>query len=274
MALNQEFIARRVLLGSSFPDKVLLALFGLMSPSREPTDSLLQRSFARLVPNFSLRPERLNGLRLTINPLDWSQTVIFEEVFLEAGYDLAKVKFVPQVVIDCGAHIGIFSLLAKSKFPSARVRAYEPNPRNIRLIRKQIARNRLDIDLVEAAISTETREDYFAGTNSHNGTLLHDKSSSVGYKVQVVDFPEALGVVKPKSLLLKMDVEGEERRILPALIPSLPRQTALFFETHDGEAGWREIESLLISNGFRVEIINSRGRFFDGFAQRESNETT
>jgi FkbM family methyltransferase len=271
MALNRSFIAERASLGASFMDKLHLALFGLLAPSRRRLPSRWRDLFASMIPNVWLKPKRLSGLRLSIHPVDWSQTVIFEEVFLKAGYDLSKVNFKPEAILDCGAHIGMFSLLAKMSFPSARIVAYEPNPRNIRFIRRQIVGNRLDIDVVEAAVSIETKEEYFAVVNSHSGRLSSSASNNRCYKVKVVDFPAALKKLQPSSLLLKMDVEGEERNILPVLVPLLPKQCALFFETHAGESGWREIETLLISNGFRVEQINARGEFWDGFAQRQVN---
>jgi len=222
-----------------------------------------------VVPRIWLKPDKLNGLRVLIEPANWSQTIIFEEVFLRSGYDLNKVKFTPEVVLDCGAHIGMFSLLAKSRFPTARTILYEPNPKNIQMIRRQIAGNKLDIQLVESAVSTETKTLLFAASNSHSGTLLHHGSRPGAYQVQAINFVEAFRQIKTNSLLLKMDIEGEERNVLPALLPLLPRQSALFFETHFGEPGWLEIQQLLTQNGFCVEQINSRDEFCDGFACRE-----
>jgi FkbM family methyltransferase len=263
-------VARCASLGGNLQDKLFLALFGLIAPRQDRSRARWWRVFASAIPAFWVRPKPLNGFRLLINPTDWSQTVIFEEVFLQSSYDLTKVKFTPDVILDCGAHIGIFSLLARSTFPGARLTAYEPNPRNVRRIRCQISRNDLDMDLVESAVSIETKRLFFkAGRNSHAGVLLHDGSKKGTYEVPVIDLPAALKQMQPASLLLKMDVEGEERSILPALVPILPRQSALFFETHAGEAGWREVEALLISNGFQVEKISVYGQCVNGFACRE-----
>ena len=88
------------------------------------------------------------------------------------------------------------------------------------------------------------------------------------YTVRAVDFTSVLRDIEMDSLLLKMDIEGEERNVLPAIMPLLPRRTALFFETHHGEEGWSEIEGVLTRNGFMVEQINARGLYCDGFASR------
>jgi FkbM family methyltransferase len=255
-------------LGVGLKDKLALALFGLLAPPREWSHRHWWRLHSRLVPKIWVRPGKLSGLRLLIKPTDWSQTVIFEEVFLNEGYDLCKVTFVPDVILDCGAHIGIFSLLARGRFPGAALTAYEPNPKNAWFVRQQIAGNGLDIKLFECAISTENKQLSFEVSNSHNGRILHGRAPAGTYPVQAVDFIEAFKQIKPASLLLKMDIEGEERDILPLLVPLLPNRTALFFETHAGEAGWREIEKLLTAHGFKVEQISARGQFYDGFALR------
>lgn len=269
MSFNAIFIKQCASLGTNNSDKLRLALLGLIAPSREHPHTRWEKLYKSVIPKLWVRPKQLNGARLLIDPADWSQTVIFEEVFIRNAYDLNKVMFAPQVILDCGAHIGIFSLLAKSRFPGAHVTAYEPNPQNSRLVRRQITSNDLDITLIESAISTEAGKLDFAWTNSHNGKLLHNGSNHHAYQVSTIDFPEFLKELRPVSLLLKMDIEGEEMSIFPKIMPFLPRQTAIFFETHSGDAGWREIETLLTSNHFKVDQIISRGLFCDGFAQRE-----
>lgn len=268
MAFDRHFIHQCASLGKNTKDKLKLALFAFVASRQDRSASRGRRLLAGLIPNFWIQPGQLKGAGLLINPTDWSQTVIFEEVFLRNNYDFGRLKFSPDVILDCGAHIGLFSLLARSSFPRARLTAYEPNPDNIRFIRSQIAGNHLDITLVESAVSTESKVLDFVGGNSHSGKLLHNATGFQTYKVSAIDFPQTVKELRPVSLLLKMDVEGEELAILPKLMPFLPRQTALFFETHSGDAGWREVEALLTANGFQVQLINSRGLFYDGYADR------
>jgi FkbM family methyltransferase len=168
----------------------------------------------------------------------------------------------------------MFSLLAKTAFPTATLVAYEPNPLNAALIRTQISRNKIEMQFYELAVSTEAGELAFAAINSHGGRLDGHGTDGANsdhapiYKVRVVDLCAAVKDMRPESLLLKMDIEGEERIVLPALMPLLPKQTAVFFETHAGGKGWADIEQLLLSNGFRVEKLNARGNYCDGYACR------
>src|SRR5215213_7147243 len=86
---------------SDCPAAILLGLF-----RTRPADGkgLGARAARALFPQFWIRPRRLNGLWLRINPADLSQFVIYEEVFIEGIYDLGRVGFTPDAVIDCGAY--------------------------------------------------------------------------------------------------------------------------------------------------------------------------
>lgn len=268
MAFRFIEIRRCISLSKGAKNKSLMGLFALIASSKEPLPKRWRRLVTRLTPDLSLRPLPLNGHQLLINPSDWSQTVIFEEIFLRNGYDLNKVKFEPEVILDCGAHIGMFSLLAKSRFVAARVVAFEPNPINIKYLRKQIEANCLDMELEESAVSTKAGELRFVWNNSHGGRLNHGGSSDEGSKVKVINLPEMVRDLKASSLLLKMDVEGEEMEILPLLVPLLPPRTAIFLEIHSGEAGWEAVSGLLERSGFVTEKINTRGRFIDLYSYR------
>lgn len=261
-------------LGGGLRERAMFRLFGLITRAAGSSRFPRVRDFVRLFPTIWLRPRLLGGLRILINPVDDSQTVIFDEIFLEDNYDLTKVPFEPSVIIDCGAHIGMFLLLAKARFPSARFIAYEPNYQNASLIRRQLSRNQLDIEFHEAAVSTRSSRSNFLAINSHGGRLSSSNRGDIQFAefdeftVDVLDFNAEIERLRPHSLLLKMDIEGEERDVLPAIMQALPVQTALFFETHFGDQGWEEMETLLRSWGFEVERINSRGLFCDGFALR------
>lgn len=269
MALSIKDIQRCISLGEGVKNKAAMGLFSMVAPYKGKTLTWWERWLVSVTPNIWIQPITLKGLKLLINPLDWSQTVIFEEVLLRNGYDLDKVEFNPEMIIDCGAHIGIFSLLAKSKFPTTPVMAFEPNPQNVSYLRRQIEGNRLDIRLFDAAVSTKTSEMNFLFHTSHSGRLDHNSNSNEGTKVQIIDLPKVITELMLSSLLLKIDVEGEELEILPILVPKLPKQAAVFFETHSGLKGWQVVSELFHSNGFRVEQINARGDFYDGFACRQ-----
>ena len=244
-----------------------LWLLGLLAPVSHADLRLAWTK--RFVPLLSVRPERLRGLHLAICPSDWSETIIFEELFLNSGYDLNLVRFQPTDVIDCGGHIGMFSLLASRHYPDARFRIYEPNPANFDRILRNKTTNGLSWQCIAGAVAAEDGEADLNIANSHTSSISEYLGPAVrSVHVKTYGLARAIQALAPKRLLLKLDVEGEEKRIWASLIPVLPQTCAIFFETHHGLEGWSLAESLLKKNGFTVGRRNERGAYFDGFADR------
>ena len=261
---------RYVHLGKGLGDSILFVIFGLIAPPHDRSGNRWWRLIARVIPKIWLRPKLLAGRKVLIDPTDWSQTLIFDEIFLNRTYDLEQCGFLPDTIFDCGAHIGMFSLLAAASFPEANIMAFEPNPHNAAQIRLQIAKNALPVTLIESAVSADSTERFFHVTNSHHGRLVGSGDGG-SIRVRTTDLPAMIDRLKPANLLIKIDIEGEEEILLPALVPLLPRDCAMFFETHSGVAGWDSVSRLLSENGFTVRQVNARGLFYDGFATRGQN---
>lgn len=240
----------------------------------------------RVFPELVVRPAPLGGLKMALNPLDMSHIEIFRELFFDHSYDLGLIPFTPDQIFDCGGHIGMFALLARGRYPTAHLIIFEPNHSNMAWIRRQVQLNGLDIEAVQAAVSVRDGEALFEDRVSWGGHLVADatpgaaandrwKSQVLGeprgrYGVQVIDLAAMLAQRRPQRLLLKLDVEGEEIRIIPTLFDVLPRQTAVFFETHHGQGGWDRISQQFKEHGFAVERRRSLyDYFFDGFALRQ-----
>jgi FkbM family methyltransferase len=199
-------IAEYASLGYGPLDKAALALFRVASLAAQSRQYRRLSGLASSFPMMWLKPKELRGLQLLVDPTDWSQTIIFDEIFLRSGYDLNKIDFIPDVIVDCGAHIGMFSLLAASRFPEVTLVAYEPNPKNVGLVRKQAQRNSLTVDIHEAAVSIASTTMKFAAitANSNGGRLIHDVPPEIEGSqietlvVEVVDFKDELRRLKPK----------------------------------------------------------------------------
>ena len=52
---------------------------------------------------------------------------IFDEIVLNNNYDLDLVPFTPDQIFDCGGHIGMFSLIARGRYPLVPLINFEPN---------------------------------------------------------------------------------------------------------------------------------------------------
>jgi FkbM family methyltransferase len=241
----------------------------------------LQRLFNRLgrrpryLSFLTLSPQTLDGLTVTLDPTDSSQVLIFDEVFLDKIYDFDAIPFDPTHIIDCGGHIGLFTLTALHRFPQSAATVFEPNPDNLPYLKRQISQNELAAKIITAAVSTSDGKIEFATGSSCSGKMLHDSAAVENLiSVPTVDFKKVLDHSKPQRLLLKVDIEGAEMEVLPHILSSLPATTALFFETHGGDPDWNSIQSLLAQNGFTVKRTSERGPYSDGFALRTASPLT
>ncbi len=231
---------------------------------------LAARWSRRLFPHIWIRPSKLKGLSVRIDPGNMSHFAIFEEVFMAGVYDLEAVPFTPDAIVDCGAFEGYFTLLAAAKFTGVPIIAFEPSDRNLAGLRANLEGNGLGADVRAAAVSTTDGEAAFSGTGC-GGHLGTEGPGSI--RVPVTNLCRVIRELHAERLLLKLDIEGEEALLLPALMPVLPRQCALFFEWHQGREEYQRAVSLLEAHGFvtsltRENIPDNGHLCIDAFAHR------
>jgi FkbM family methyltransferase len=216
-----------------------------------------------------VRTSITDGEFALIDTHDLGQLISCEEVLIERAYDLSVVPFRPDLIVDCGAHTGLFSLIAGLRYSSAEMIAFEPNPRNFCMAQQQLARFGTRIRLVEAAVSTENGEAWFRSEESNTG-FITDTCYGHEQRVRLVNLLDEAPNWSGRRLLLKMDIEGGEQEVLPHVIHSLslPSQCALFFEIHGGQSAWHELSNLASRAGFQVHQTRKRDPFADGFALR------
>jgi FkbM family methyltransferase len=267
---------RRWLLSShgvqDWPAAFLLSIFRTRPPIG---GSLFARFSNWLVPRLRVRPRRLNGYEVSVSPSNFANLIIYEEIFLTCAYDLSLVEFAPDVVIDCGAYEGYFTLLAKAHFKEARCIAFEPNRENYRKLLSNLKLNKIeDVDARNEAVSVCRGERAFSGSG-FGGHLSSDETRAESDLVTVSELRDF--IEGSQRLLLKVDIEGEEKIVLPAVLDTLPATCAIFFEWHHGEDDYLRMEESLKRAGFstmrlRTWVPGDDGIvFLDAFAQRCEN---
>ncbi|HEX8029242.1 MAG TPA: FkbM family methyltransferase [Vicinamibacterales bacterium] len=252
---------------ADWPAAMVLSMF-----RTRPADGpgLVARWSRKLFPHVWIRPAMLGGFSVRLDPGNMSHFVIFEEVFMEGVYGLGAISFTPDAIVDCGAFEGYFTLLAASRFPGVPIVAFEPDHRNLAGLRANLGRNHLAIDVRPAAVSTKDGMAAFSGGGC-GGRLGEDSPNAV--TVPVTNLCRVISELASKRLLLKLDVEGEEATLLPALMAVLPKQCAIFFEWHQGRDEYQRAVSLLAANGFvtsltRENVVDDRTVYIDAFAHR------
>ena len=209
-----------------------------------------------------------NNFTLSFNLLDNYEMAICNEFFIQNTYNLTRLSFIPERIIDCGAYRGYFSFLAVKNFPMASITAIEAHPANFEKIKTFIKLNNLQkIELLHGAISCSDDSFIDLFFEGSNGSMMN----SFGYnsKVTKVKTIDLVQFVNQNNLLLKVDIEGAELDFFPSIIDKLPSRCAVFLETHNGWESLKDIQEKFICEGFSFEIIRERNQFIDIFAQRK-----
>jgi FkbM family methyltransferase len=121
-----------------------------------------------------------------------------------------------DVMVDVGANVGLYSLLAAS-VDGVQVVAFEPDHAARTMAMANAARNRLTarIDVRSEAIgSTSARRAFSIGLGPENRLLPDDSAVQGSTGVRTVDCVALDDVVSGAVALLKIDVEGQEPAVL------------------------------------------------------------
>ncbi len=124
------------------------------------------------------------------------------------------------VVLDIGANLGWYSLLLGKRFPRACIHAFEPEPRNLALLRENVARNGLTNVTVHAAAvagTSGTMQLYpYAEKNMGRHSLLpiNDGTPVAVATVAIDEFLPQHGIDPAQIGFVKIDIEGYEEHAL------------------------------------------------------------
>lgn len=155
------------------------------------------------------------------------------------------------VVLDLGAHIGYYSLLAaRLAGPAGRVYAFEPHPRNAWYLRRHMRMNRCrNVEIVECAAYDRCATLRFdLGSGSGTGRV----SDTGPIEVRTVRLDDFVGAREIVPTVVKVDVEGGERPVLEGARETLrAARPVLFLSTH-GDDRASSCRALLASLGYRM----------------------
>jgi FkbM family methyltransferase len=162
--------------------------------------------------------------------------------FVQGGYDLPD--FTPRLIIDGGANIGLFLLHVARVFPNARLVAYEPSVENFRQLEMNVARNGVKAELRNVGLWSHETELFFHDGPSHKGEMTEEATGG-----------EAIRCVPPEfddDCWMKLDIEGAEYEVLPALFNQGKYPRWLSLEIHYYDAKRQTLLDLLRETGYTV----------------------
>ena len=169
---------------------------------------------------------------------------------------LASLELEGQTVYDIGAFEGVLTMFfARAVGPDGTVIVFEPNPRNVERIRRNVSLNAFgNVAVRGAAVGAArgTARLSFPEDDTGRGSLVwapkaRDPSVVRELDVDVVAIDEEAGSIPPPDFV-KIDVEGSELDVLQGMRQTLERcRPRLLIEVHGRgeEAKLRNVSSLL-----------------------------
>lgn len=166
------------------------------------------------------------------------------------------------VVLDVGAHIGLFSMWLLKQCPRVRVRSVEADPRTYGVLSQNVVLARTGGAQWEALNAAAWREDGGQLRFSATGPSMSHRVSSEGdVLVEGITLKRLLdGLVGEIGVvdLLKVDIEGSEEAFLCATPALLKRVRNLVVELHPYLCDTRRVEKVLRDIYGTVEEVHGR----------------
>jgi FkbM family methyltransferase len=172
-------------------------------------------------PAVTLQTFRIHDVDLSV--ADSSQSCAPEIIAGELMADTYRVRRIPfrpgDIVVDIGAHVGMFAILLAKMYPDIRILAYEPYPPNFACLQSNIERNHIrNVTCHPLAVTHDRRTLRMAASvRNTGGASAHAQSLADGVcldiaSVTLQDIFDAHEIENCR--LLKVDCEGTEHEIL------------------------------------------------------------
>lgn len=177
-----------------------------------------------------------SGLEILVRQNTWDAKIL-KETFLQQPYMRHYTPSENPTVIDVGGYIGDFTLYVASEL-GARVVVFEPTDENHAILRQNIDRNKLGdrVDVLHMAASPGGKVSLNVSTHGqeiHSSAYWYEgaeRREVEGMSIEAACDKFGLGPID----LLKIDCEGGEYDIIPALSDEVLGQTRhIVFEWHE-----------------------------------------
>lgn len=182
-------------------------------------------------------PMPVGPIRMLVRSNKGSDAFIFSEVFDHQYYSL-ELDLVPQTVLDLGANAGFTAVYFAKVYPDARLACVEPIASNVRVLRRNLALNRVSAQVFEAAVSTTdgtVRMEVLQMDYGHRVTAAGACAPANSVEVPAISVPTLLARLGWDRVgLLKIDIEGYERELLANDCDWLKKVDAICIECHEG----------------------------------------
>jgi FkbM family methyltransferase len=167
--------------------------------------------------------------------------------------------FAPDLVIDGGANIGLFSLQAAAIYPSAKIVMCEPLPRNIAQAEKLLGMNHVAAELLPVCIGGSARTIPFYCRSANDSSFDDNEPYTSVLEIQVLRLRDIAGSRPGQRVLIKLDIEGMEMESLQDYVPAESRPVIILGELHRHRETLPIMEALFAGHGWSFEVGDVSG---------------
>jgi len=181
---------------------------------------------------------------------DW-QTV--NEIAVRRVYGTCS-GFEPDLVIDGGGNIGLFTLFAAATFPSAKILVCEPVPHNLVQIEKHLRRNHVTADVLPVCIGGTQRTIPFYVREANQGSFDSSLPYSSQIDVEVITLASLVRNREANRIFIKLDIEGMEVEALEPFVAGERRPVLVVGEVHSARINVARLRRIFESSGWTVRF--------------------
>lgn len=213
--------------------------------------SPVRRLLNAKVKTYTLR----DGTRFIIRPFTYDRCII-DEIFISKVYTSNPTFRIKSgdIVVDIGAHIGVFTIFATKQAKDVKVYSYEPLPGNFKLLKANVRLNKLGhrVKMFQLAVADKKGSSPLYIGDSGLSSLNSEREECI-----VVETIRLEDVFDSNNLdridFLKVDAEGAEWNIFASTSKGyLTNIRKIALECHCPEHKTRLVQ-LFENLGFRVK---------------------
>ena len=215
-----------------------------------------------------------NGLLIHVTPQDHIQRQLFWYGYYEKKFILTWESFVQKdsVIIDIGAHIGYYSLIASKKAVDGHVYSFEPFSVSYNLLKKNIELNHIqNVFPFQLAVTNKKEEKIlFISDPENSGMTGFNQSENFTGETEMANTISLDQWVKDQKLkkldFIKIDIEGSEFNSLQGMKSVLLEfKPVLFIEVFHTLLlrfgyDYRDLYQFLKEYGYQPFLIEGQNR--------------
>lgn len=162
-----------------------------------------------------------------------SDIQIFTQIFVHQEYNVMIAEKV-NVIIDCGANIGLASLFFLSKYPNAKIIAIEPEENNFKMLKQNLDKFS-NVTCIKKGVWDKTVNLEIIDNGWGDAGFIIKEAQSISEKsVPAICIEEVINQFKLEKInILKIDIEGSEEQVILNSSKWIKKVDMIFCEIHE-----------------------------------------